>query len=447
MRAGFRTDLSTTPQRRVRPSSAVSQLREIVAKAPLNPKRLVTSGGIDAWYPYYAGFSSRFAGVVLSSLQLQPGARLLDPWNGSGTTTYVGQAQGYNCIGIDLNPFPALVASAKLARFDDVHAAQSLLKRMLAHFDRDPIKKWDQGDGLGDWLVPKSAAYLRMLMHAFLTEPNGRFASPTDTVPTPVSAFFVLALLSTYRQLGQRRKSNPTWARPEEQQKLARRDIKSAFLRTVRDLWASIGPVPLSGRNTVELSIGDVRNLNVESGSIDVLLCSPPYCTRIDYAVNNGFELAALGLTPESDSFRELRRQLMGTTMIRNRVAQKAPGSWAGDVVRLLERVSEHSSYSSANYYFKNLWQYFDDSHRALGQLERVLKPGGIGFFVLQTSFYKEIEIDLPCLYVRMAETFGLRAEVLSNIPVESFFAKINKAAIKHLPTRQYREAVVLIEK
>src|SRR5580692_6090361 len=54
----------------------------------LNPKRegKVLPGRTN-WYPYYAGFSHDFAQTLMRSLRLERGSRVLDPWNGSGTTT------------------------------------------------------------------------------------------------------------------------------------------------------------------------------------------------------------------------------------------------------------------------------------------------------------------------------------------------------------------------
>jgi hypothetical protein len=52
-----------------------------------NPKRDPKNvGGRESWYPYYAGFSPVFARGFFESLRLDPRSRVLDPWNGSGTT-------------------------------------------------------------------------------------------------------------------------------------------------------------------------------------------------------------------------------------------------------------------------------------------------------------------------------------------------------------------------
>ena len=80
--------------------------------SPKRNKRLQT--GWEGFFPYYAGFPELFARDLLQSAKLPRGAVILDPWNGSGTTTYVASGFGMTSIGIDLNPVMIIVAHARL---------------------------------------------------------------------------------------------------------------------------------------------------------------------------------------------------------------------------------------------------------------------------------------------------------------------------------------------
>lgn len=80
-----------------------------------NPKRAAAAlAGRDHWFPYYAGFSSEFARQLIASSSLAKRSALMDPWNGSGTTTVSAALNGYKAIGFDLNPVMAVVAKAKV---------------------------------------------------------------------------------------------------------------------------------------------------------------------------------------------------------------------------------------------------------------------------------------------------------------------------------------------
>ena len=60
--------------------------------SPKRNKRLQT--GWEGFFPYYAGYPEFFARELLQSAKLASGAVVLDPWNGSGTTTYTATSLG-----------------------------------------------------------------------------------------------------------------------------------------------------------------------------------------------------------------------------------------------------------------------------------------------------------------------------------------------------------------
>jgi len=65
-----------------------------------NPKRGKESHtGRASWYEYYAGFSPTFVQDALQYAAPKPWARILDPWNGSGTTTEIVASLGFEALG------------------------------------------------------------------------------------------------------------------------------------------------------------------------------------------------------------------------------------------------------------------------------------------------------------------------------------------------------------
>jgi DNA modification methylase len=68
----------------------------------VNPKRKrQVQSAWDEFFPYYAGYPESFARNLLASAQMDPKAVVLDPWNGSGTTTYVASRMGFSAIGLE----------------------------------------------------------------------------------------------------------------------------------------------------------------------------------------------------------------------------------------------------------------------------------------------------------------------------------------------------------
>src|SRR5215831_14118342 len=80
-----------------------------------NPKRTKgKASNKEAWFDYYAGFSAAFVRTVLERLLPHREGRVLDPWNGSGTTTTTAHELGVRSTGLDINPVMVVVAMVKL---------------------------------------------------------------------------------------------------------------------------------------------------------------------------------------------------------------------------------------------------------------------------------------------------------------------------------------------
>ena len=136
---------------------------------------------------------------------------------------------------------------------------------------------------------------------------------------------------------------------------------------------------------------------------------------------------------------------MMGTTTIRPRGPILNSQSLPSDVNSLLERIRTHPSHGSAGYYFKNLTQYFEDALRSLTELRRVLRPGAQAIIIVQDSYYKEIRINLPRLYVCMAKETGFTATIAREFEVSQAFTRLNRRAKKHRKRHEYRESAVLL--
>lgn len=87
---------------------------------------------------------------------------MLDPWNGSGTTTYSATSLGLNVIGIDLNPVMIIVARARLLPPSEADHLLPLAATILAHARSRPLNL-PADDALRDWFDPETAAFIRGL--------------------------------------------------------------------------------------------------------------------------------------------------------------------------------------------------------------------------------------------------------------------------------------------
>src|SRR5436190_8951017 len=66
------------------------------------------------WYYYKERFSPIFIEQAIQISGIEKNELIIDPFNGSGTTTLTAAMSGYKSIGIEVNPFTSFLASAKL---------------------------------------------------------------------------------------------------------------------------------------------------------------------------------------------------------------------------------------------------------------------------------------------------------------------------------------------
>ena len=66
---------------------------------------------VHRWFRYSAGFSAEWVQKVVRD---HGAATVLDPFAGSGTTLLAAESEGSESIGVDVHPFVARVAQAKL---------------------------------------------------------------------------------------------------------------------------------------------------------------------------------------------------------------------------------------------------------------------------------------------------------------------------------------------
>lgn len=430
--------------------SLANTVRKIAAQPSVAPKRTGSERqGTHGWFPYYAGFADNFVDQILQAVdQACGGVRVLDPWNGSGTTSLVAHRLGHVPFGFDINPVLSIVSSAKVAHADDALHLAGLARTLAA----SPPRIVHPDDPLHAWLGPTAVAQYRGIEHALFTQlattADGMPLHPCrDSLP-PIAAFLLLALIRTARTYAAvKQGSNPTWIRPSDERRRSGTNLGSKWLDYVhamaRDLKASGKKASWSGR----LGIADARDLPLDDGVIDFVLTSPPYCTRIDYVVSASFELAALGVAAEGEEFERLRKAAMGTPLSRSAELPDIPSTWPTEVKKLLIAIRKHPSKASHSYYYRTYWQYFDDVMKSLTELRRVVRPGGAAVLVVQSSYYKEVQIDLPELYVACAESLGFEAEVSSGISVRRAMSQINPHSRQHQAEKHYREGVVVLER
>ncbi|WP_299815741.1 class I SAM-dependent methyltransferase [Tardiphaga sp.] len=395
-----------------------------------NPKTAPGTDPVDAWYRYYAGYSAAFVAKALK--EVAPRARIvLDPWNGTGTTTVVAASNKIGAIGFDINPAMVVVARARLLGQGVWASIAPLSADIVVHANARNI----EDDPLRFWFVDRSAANIRALqasVHRLLVDAGTTTYPIFDCVSSmsTLAAFFYTALFRTVRLLlAPAAGSNPTWwKRLDENERLnpGRKIIFDTFIHSTMELAEGLHRANFSLAVQTRVDVGDCRQLlSIADQSIDTVITSPPYCTRIDYGISTLPELAVLGAHEEV--IKKLRNTMVGTPTITGE--DGAEESWGRKAAAFLSDVAQHDSKASGGYYSKYFRQYYSGMHASLRELRRVTRPGGAVVLVVQDNYYKELHNDTPGILREMAKRNGFATTARFNFPVARTMASLNPRA------------------
>lgn len=388
--------------------------------SPKRDKRLQT--GWEGFFPYYAGFPEAFVRELLQSAKLPRGAVILDPWNGSGTTTYAASSLGLSSIGIDLNPVMIIVARARLLPPSEADHLWPLASTILSHAHAAP-PTLDANDALLGWFKPATAAFIRgiernirrSLVGSMTKSPDGVHL---DRISGTAATLYVALFAACRRLVAPFRSSNPTWLRvPKDGEELlaaSPKTIAGYFAENVNGMSAAlaakldadllVADTPHVGECKINLS--DTASMQLDASSVDFVLTSPPYCTRIDYTAATRIELAVLGPLLHT-SARALGKQMIGSTQVPS-ISIEVQEKWGRTCARFLDALHKHPSKASGGYYYRTHLDYFDKISRSIGRMADAMKPGSRAILVVQDSYYKDLHNDLPKIISEIGVQHGL---------------------------------------
>lgn len=412
-----------------------------------NPKLRDNIYGKADWYPYYAGYAQGFVSDVLELLKIMPGQTVLDPWNGSGTTTQVAMQKGIQAYGYDINPVMVTVANAKALSNITYEALIDLANTILNECSPSKMRIETAGDPLNYWFQDDSIYYIRKL-EFYLMKRTTR--QPYSINGTALQDFFRVILFRTVKSLlAGFRSTNPTWIKkatsPEDRIYIARRKIYKVFLEETMSMAAFFKNQGQSQQVAPIIEFGDSRHLNLATASIDHVITSPPYCTRIDYVIATLPELALL--KPDHIDFNDLRSKMIGTNKIQKAEDIGYSPAWGEVCKDFLKSVASHGSKASKEYYLKVFLQYFHSFYNSMIELHRVLKQNGTCTLVVQSSYYKDIYLDLPSIIEEMSHLFCWKLEERYDFNSKATLSNLNKGSRSYRGISTIQETVLSFKK
>lgn len=414
-----------------------------------SPKRnRLAQTGWEGFFPYYAGYPETFARDLLTSANLPSNALILDPWNGSGTTTYSAARLGLTSVGLDLNPVMIVVARARLLSPSEADSLEPLAEE-LTRLAR-PSRSSANDEPLRAWFTDETAARIRAMERSIGTHLLGgrtlTAAGPNLDRISGLAATFYVALFTVCRDLCTPfRSSNPTWLKTatsnNDRLDITRKGLTKRLLAVVRSMANALDCRARQGaieHGTSEIKLADTGTVALDSETVDFILTSPPYCTRIDYTAATRIELALMAPLLRWKP-ADISRRMIGSTRVPERLIDISM-TWGSRCANFLDELRLHPSKASGGYYFKTHLDYFDKMGRSMERVASVLKPNGRAVLVVQDSYYKEIHNDLPSIIADIGEAHGLKLDRREDFHLRRSMSGINPH------TRAYKRAPGAVE-
>ena len=396
-----------------------------------NPKpSAADKRGYGSLVSLYTAFSSDFARFALELCISEGHRTIMDPFAGMGTVGETGRGMPLKLLLNDLNPFASLSSIFRTATIAEIAASIERIRALVLCVEqmseRDAFDKAVR-QKLGD--APTAAALVNLNRDA------GSRQALLDV------HLISLIRIATHKRF---RGSNPTWTKRSIDQMFDPVSFEATRETVLAAATSYAGRLKqLDHVFSAAVSCGDITGLQIENGSLDAIVTSPPYPNRTDY-IRHYLPAAEILIGTENDVERSLREAQIGTPLIRD----VAPAvSLPASVEDLIERIRTHGSYASEGYYAKGYHYYFSDMSLAFDQMSRWLRPGGIAIVVVQDTYYKEMRIPVADLLADVAKPQGLHIEARKDFPVRQALSRLSATARASTPLRAAVESALLLRR
>jgi len=391
-------------------------------------------------HEYKGKFNPQVVRSIGNILKLPEGAWVLDPFCGSGTTLLECAHNGWNAIGVDLNPLGVLISNAKIYA---LHTPAKVLKDFAdrlhetlrkATLGLDFEKLWSErqmkfvgGEG---WLdsLPNSE-YLQAWFPLPVLSQFALIIQSISSLGQESNVPFFQVILSdivrdvSFQDPGDlriRKRKNPNPNYPVVPMYLHDLDCKLTRILNAKLLIKTSDFYQEAFIGDSRLALDDIsKHFSSRSDAkFDCAITSPPYATALPYIDTNRLSLCLLGLI-ESKGIVKLDRHLTGSReiletkrrILEDAIINKDSEGIPNSVFKLCNQMLLATEFSDDGFRRRNMpaliYSYFSDMADVLKSVKSVLKQSGIFALVVGRNRTclngQNISIDTPKLLQDMA--------------------------------------------
>ncbi|KAA0126685.1 site-specific DNA-methyltransferase [Chryseobacterium sp. SN22] len=389
------------------------------------------------WYYYKEGFSPFLVEKAIESGDIKKDDLIIDPFNGSGTTSLTASINGYNSLGIEVNPFTAFLSQVKnenttvsnLERHkeDVVGGIKTGFKSNLVGFST-----------FSQTLTNKKWLFNNNVLSAF----EGGWQVAVNQISNPgLKSLYKLSLLSSAmtncnaRKDGKCLRYRPNW----EQKNFDENSFLKSFEENLDRLSNDIETTVIDKKP--KILNGDCRTILEKSHDFKkfkLCITSPPYLNTFDYTDIYRPELFLGKFVNSPKELYDLRLQT-----VRSHIQAKWALPQVTDFGLLYTETINHIIKNQDSLMHKSIpimvQAYFEDMFNILCLLKKRADTDAQIWLVVSNSAYanKEIPVDLIIGDIGTKAGWFLR-EI-------SVLREIKRRKTKHSPDITHlRESVII---
>jgi hypothetical protein len=351
---------------------------------------------VHRWFDYKQGYAAELIHKILNDEKPSKKFDILDPFTGVGTTNLVAQQQGYDSIGLDINPVASFAAIVKTRTYSEKDIEN--LKNLKKSFKLTVSKNIPQSKLLDEAFDGQS---FNQLMNI-----KGFFENIEDI---KLSEFYKLGYLSIIEDCSNRVKDGNGIKIVENKKKIA--NVYDYYLQKIdlmiEDLVKKVGQAKVTIiDNTLADDLTYTKIMNHNKG-IGIVIFSPPYANCFDYCEVYKLELWMGDFVKTYSDFEKYRKMAM-----RSHVNAKFNHeiSVHNEKVQLVADII-----SCHNVWNKNIPDmirgYFDDMFKIMQRVKNLMVSGAKCYIVVANSGYRGILVPTDLLIADICNTLGYDVE------------------------------------
>lgn len=432
---------------------------------PNQLRRQHTRYSAHGLHEYRGKFNPQMVRTVTNILGLQVGDRIWDPFCGSGTVLLEARHQGFNAVGVDLNPLAVAIANAKLAAMGVSgqyleQATDSIAERVQTRatsmaegvpdatmisqrLGRNWLERFPCPDYLVRWFPLPVLAQLRIILDTI-----------DEIAPPDLQQVFMIVLSDILREvswqdpgdLRVRRRRNPAPNYPAVEAYVSALQSRVDAVLSARSYiskyqaWQSAF---LGDSGEISSLDGTARRF-LEEG-VNCVLSSPPYATALPYIDTQRLSIALFGLATVQE-IRQLDGALVGSREVstRERLAleqsiRENQADVAEEVWAICKALQEAYDPSRDGFRRQNtpavVYRYFAGMTRVMARAENSLKRGGWLAFIVgpnrTTLGGVKFLIDTPALLAATGRHVGLQLRDMHELNAYSRYSIHSRNSIR----------------